>query len=57
MTGAYVRIERSGKWQSVEIEHLTDKELNQFSEQTPGDGWKWAKFLARWIRNNVVEEK
>ena len=26
MTGAYLRVERNGKWENVEIEHLTDSE-------------------------------
>lgn len=56
MTGAYVRIERNGKWQPIEIDELTDIELEWFSAQLPNDGWKWAKFLAAWIRDNVHTE-
>lgn len=56
MTGAYIRIERDGKWQSIEIDQLTDEELESFSKQQPEDGWKWAKFLAGWIRDNIVGE-
>ena len=26
MTGAYLRIERDKKWDSIEVEHLTDEE-------------------------------
>ena len=26
MTGGYLRVERNGKWQAIEIEHLTDQE-------------------------------
>ena len=26
MTGAYLRVQRNGKWQSIEVEHLTDQE-------------------------------
>ena len=55
MTGAYVRIQRDGKWQAVEIDQLTDAELEQFAQRQGQDGWKWAKFLATWIRNNVKE--
>jgi len=55
MTGAYVRIKRDGKWQSIEIEELTEDELDIFSASQPGDGWKWAKFLAKWIRENIGE--
>jgi len=26
MTGAYLRVERKGNWQSIEVEYLTDEE-------------------------------
>ena len=26
MTGAYLRVKRDGKWENIEVEHLTDKE-------------------------------
>ncbi len=26
MTGIYLRIKRDGKWQAIEVEHLTDEE-------------------------------
>jgi len=26
MTGAYLRVKREGKWENIEIEHLTDEE-------------------------------
>ena len=55
MTGAYVRIQREGKWQSVEFETLTDAEMDAFAERDPQAGWKWAKFFARWLRDNVSE--
>ena len=29
MTGAFLRVEREGKWENVEIEHLTEVELNE----------------------------
>lgn len=54
MTGAYVRIERDGKWQAVELDELTDVELEIFFRGEP-ECWKWAKFLAAWIRDNVTE--
>ncbi len=57
MTLAYVRIERDGKWQSVEIDQLTDAELEAFADMHVGDGWKWAKYLAKWIRDNIKESQ
>jgi hypothetical protein len=57
MTGAYVRIYREGSWQAVEFDQLTDSEMNEFADRLPDDGWKWAKFLAQWIRDQVKEEE
>jgi len=56
MTGAYIRIKRDGKWQNIEIDQLTDRELETFAERQPDMGWKWAKFLARWIRDSIQKE-
>lgn len=54
MTGAYVRIQRDGRWQAIEIDQLTDAELDAFAEShPPGSGWNWALFLAKWIREYV----
>ena len=57
MTGLFVRIERKGKWQSIELDELTDGELDRFI-QTMGqqNGWPWVKRLVQWIRDNVGEE-
>ena len=53
MTGAFVRVKRDGSWQPVDFTDLTDDELDLFAEEHSGDGWKWARFLAKWIRDNV----
>lgn len=63
MTGDYVRIMRDGRWINVEIDQLTDAELDdleQESSRSPGivhadRGWAWAKSLASWIRDNVKD--
>ncbi len=57
MTGAYIRIQRNGKWQPVECDQFTDEELEKYASEHPEDGWRWAKFLAAWIRDNVKEEQ
>lgn len=58
ITGMYVRIERDGAWQNLEINELTDQELDAFAaRQLPEYGWSWAKALARWIRDHVVDEE
>ncbi len=55
MTGAYVRIERAGRWQNVEFDELTPDEFDAFAAAQPEQrGWVWAKFLAQWIRDNVA---
>jgi len=56
MTGAYVRIQRDGKWENIEFDQLTDEEMEGFAQSQSGfDGWRWAKFLAKWIRDNIIE--
>jgi hypothetical protein len=57
MTEAYVRTFRHGKWQSVQIDQLTDDELDQLEKDQPDRGWVWAKFLTKWIRDNVVTHR
>jgi len=54
MTGAYVRVTRDAKWDNIEFDQLTDDEMDCFANESPEDGWKWAKFLAKWIRDNIV---
>ena len=53
MTGAYVRIYREGKWQTIEFDQLTDDEMNRIAEFSPYGGWQWAIFFAKWIRENI----
>lgn len=57
MTGYCVRTEVDGKWQAVEVDHLTDDQLDFYIAQqraAGGDGWRWMKELAKWIRDNVT---
>jgi len=56
-TGAYIRLERDGKFVPVEIDQLTDEELETLERNCPEHGWLWAKFLAAWIRDHVIEEE
>lgn len=55
MTGYFVRIERDGKWQAVELDQMTDEELEVFFKDNPAST-KWAIGLGKWIRDNVGEE-
>lgn len=45
MRGAFVRVHRDGSWQSIDIDALTDEELDAFAAAQPSNGWKWGKFL------------
>ena len=53
-TNAYIRTLRDGRFQSLEIDKLSDEELDFLSKRFPDDGWKWALFLAKWIRDNTI---
>ena len=46
MTGAYLRIQREGKWQSIEIEYLSDAERAEFfKEAGTEEVLKWLNFM------------
>jgi len=47
MTGAYLRIKRNGKWQSIEIEHLTYEERRK--NMNYEDALKWLNFMCKWV--------
>lgn len=55
VTGAYIFSHRDKERnrEPVEFDQLTDEELDVFAEDHPDQGWLWAKFLAKWIRDNV----
>ena len=55
MTGMYIRILRAGHWQNIEFDQLTDEELDKMAQDYPDRGWFWAKGLAKWIRDYVLE--
>lgn len=46
MTGAYLRVNRSGKWESIEVEHLTDAErVELFESRQPEELVRWMHVL------------
>lgn len=53
MTGAYYRIKTESGWENIEIDEMTDVQLDELANQYPLKGWDLAKFLAKWIRDNV----
>jgi hypothetical protein len=57
MTGYFIRIERNGKWQAVEIDQMSGEELELFFRRNEPSAKKWAIVLAEWIRDNVNVDK
>ncbi len=55
MTGYFVRIERDGKFQPVEVDQMTDQELEAFFSDSRETARRWAIALAKWIRENVKD--
>jgi hypothetical protein len=56
MTGAFVRVARASRWQNVDIDQLTDPELERFlATQDAHQRRRWTRRLARWIRDRVQE--
>jgi len=35
MTGAFLRVKRDGKWDNIEVEHLTDEERESILKDDP----------------------
>lgn len=56
MTGFYVRIKRGEEWEPVEIDQMTDQELETFFKDNPAST-KWAIGLAKWIRDNLTSSE
>jgi len=56
MTGIYVRVKRDDKWENIEFELLTDKEMEDFitmKREAKLDGWNWAIALAKYLRDTI----
>lgn len=46
MTGAYLRVERDGKWQSIEVEYLTFEERAAlFAHRDNAELMRWLNML------------
>lgn len=51
MTGAYLRVERDGEWQNVEVEHLTEDELKaKFLTRSPEELVSWLNMTCSFLR-------
>ena len=61
MTGAYLRVKRDGKWDNVEVEHLTDDERKQLLKDDPRS-LKWINLLCKklveveWILDDLAKD-
>lgn len=55
MTGFFLRVQRDGRWQNLDIAELTDEELHTTFDERP-DCAKWVVALAGWIRDPVGPE-
>ena len=56
MTGEYLRIQREGKWQNVEIEYLSDVERAElFKESSTEEVLKWLNFMCNQYEDLVLE--
>lgn len=48
MTGAYLRVERDGKWRNIEVEHLTPDEIrDHFIDRSPDELVNWMTMLCK----------
>ena len=51
MTGAYLRVQRDGKWRTLEVEHLTNKEREErFTD--PREAVNWINMLCIQVCEN-----
>jgi hypothetical protein len=57
MTGIFVRVEREGHGETVELDQCSEAELRQMLEGRTGEELvRWIVVLVAWIRDNVQEE-
>jgi len=50
-TGAFIRVERGGRWENVEVERLTTDELkSQFEHRTAAELVNWIEMLCSALR-------
>jgi len=47
MTGAFVRVERKGKFEAIEIEHLTDNERRDLFGHDGGRVLAWLNLVCK----------
>lgn len=56
-TGIYVRIQRGGRWENLDVCDLTDEELAAWaSKMSTEESHKWVRGLVKWIREHVQFE-
>ena len=51
MTGAFLRVKRKGKWENIEVEHLTEDELDKIiGSRSKAEIMDWLKFTCKSLR-------
>ena len=51
MTGAFLRVEREGKWENIEVEHLTKDELEDIiGSRSKAEIMDWMHMMASVLR-------
>jgi len=55
MTGAWLRVERNGKWENIEVEYLTEEELDEIiGSRSSCEIMDWLKMTCKMLR--TIEE-
>jgi len=50
MTGAYLRVKRGDKWETIEVEHLTEEEIKEKFTGKDEECIMWINFLCKQLR-------
>lgn len=53
VTGYFIR---GAHGDTMEVDRMSDEQLDELAKSQPDRGWQWAKALAGWIRDNISEE-
>jgi hypothetical protein len=61
MTGAYLRVKRDSKWENIEVEHLTEEEIDEmFNSKDKDEIMRWFKLVCKTlshVENEYFEPK
>jgi len=57
MTGIAIRIYRAGRWQAVDLDELTQRELRAHVAERPELAWVYVDLLCKWIREQAARPR